>query len=299
MRLLVTGHKGFVGGHLCDMVPGVAGLDLGGLGVDIAHYPSVLESVSRICPTDVIHLAAQSYVPASFDDPKTTFNVNVLGTLNMLLALRECGFKGRFLYVSSGDTYGAVKNADLPIVETFIQTPRSPYGSSKVAAEVLCKQFSLTESFTIITARPFNHIGPKQSESFVVSGISKKMAEITLNEKRPILSLGNIESTRDFSDVRDVVRAYMDLLSEGVSGDVYNVCSGQETSIREVVAKLEDIVGVKFSIQVDGSRLRKGEQLRVVGCNKKLVQATGWSPKYSLEYSLEDIFQYWLREINK
>ena len=299
MKLLVAGHKGFVGRHLLAMTDASVGLDFLDRIVDITQQETLVDSIRHHQPTHVIHLAAQSHVPTSFDDPIGTYHTNVIGTLNILTALRLCGFRGKFLYVSSGDTYGSTDEVHLPIKETHIQQPRSPYASSKVSSEVLCKQFSLTEAYDIVIARPFNHIGPGQSSAFVVSSLALQLVRMSKFGESPVLTVGNLSSTRDFSDVRDVVKAYMLLLEKGVAGEIYNVCSGLETSIADVAAKLIELTGINVDMQVDDSRIRKNEQLRVFGCNNKLVSTTGWSPKYSIENSLEDIFQFWYKETNK
>ncbi|MHB1680224.1 MAG: GDP-mannose 4,6-dehydratase [bacterium] len=173
----------------------------------------------------VIHLAAQSFVPESFKNPLGTFDINFTGTYNLFSALKEYGFHGKILYISSGDVYGLVSEDKLPIAEYYLLKPRNPYAVSKVAAEALCYQWSVTEDMKIIIARPFNHIGPNQSERFVVSSFAKQIAEIELGLRKPVISAGNIDITRDFLDVRDVANAYKLLLEKGIQ------CKEQEPEI--------------------------------------------------------------------
>ncbi|MHB1664732.1 MAG: GDP-mannose 4,6-dehydratase [bacterium] len=173
----------------------------------------------------VIHLAAQSFVPESFKNPLETFDVNFTGTYNLFSALKEYGFHGKILYISSGDIYGLVSEDKLPITEDYPLKPRNPYAVSKVAAEALCYQWSITEDIEIVIARPFNHIGPNQSERFAVSSFAKQIAEIELGLRKPVLNTGNIDITRDFLDVRDVAGAYKLLLEKGMN------CKEQESEI--------------------------------------------------------------------
>lgn len=298
MTLLVTGHKGFVGQYILNMCPNSTGLILDHKVVDILDYAIVLQAIKNAQPKNVIHLAAVSFVPYSFEHPKETFQVNVLGTLNILLALRECDFKGSFLFVSSGDTYGAIEEYEPAIKETHLQKPRSPYAASKVSAEVLCKQFSLTEEYRIVIARPFNHIGPGQNTQFAVSSFAHQIAKLMNKKAEKTLKVGNLNVVRDFTDVRDIISAYLLLLSEGVSGEVYNVCSGIGTHLSYIVNKLIEFSGVDILVSIDQTRLRTGEQKTAIGNNAKLVDTTQWKTMYSLDQSLNEIFDQY-REAGK
>jgi GDP-4-dehydro-6-deoxy-D-mannose reductase len=298
MTLLVTGHKGFVGQHILNMCPNSTGLILDHKVVDILDYASVLQAIKNVKPKNVIHLAAVSFVPYSFEHPMETFQVNVLGTLNILLALRECDFKGSFLFVSSGDTYGAMDEHEAAIKETHLQKPRSPYAASKVSAEVLCEQFSLTEEYKIVIARPFNHIGPGQNTQFAVSSFAHQIAKLMNNKAEKTLKVGNLNVVRDFTDVRDIVSAYLLLLSEGVSGEVYNVCSGIGTHLSYIVSKLIEFSGVDIIVSIDQTRVRTGQQRIAMGNNAKIVNTTQWKTMYTLDQSLNEIFDQF-REAEK
>ena len=196
MRLLVTGAGGFVGrtltGLFGDRDSRIAPVTLA-RGVDVSNRQALIDAVGRLSIDAVIHLAAQSNVPASFADPRNTYEVNFWGTLNLLDALKITGFRGAFLYVSSADAYGLVPETALPIAEEIPLRPRNPYAVSKAAAEALCYQWSSTESMCITIARPFNHIGPGQSDQFVVSGLARQVAEIRLGRRAPIIEVGDIE----------------------------------------------------------------------------------------------------------
>lgn len=300
-RLLVTGRSGFVGTILSRAI----GADSRAADWQLVDMPDALDLTSRADatamvgaepPDAVIHLAAQSFVPEAFRDPAATLHVNVLGTLNLLQALQARQFTGRLLYVSTGDVYGRVPEAALPVTEAHVPLPRNPYAVSKLAAEVLCRQWVITEAMDIVLARPFNHIGPGQSERFVVSDFARQIAAIRRGAREPLVEVGDIDVTRDFTDAGDVVRAYFALLADASPGETYNVCSGREQSIRAVLVRLAELAGVEVEIRADTARMRTAEQRRLVGSPAKLHQATGWSATTPLDASLEAMLDYWDRE---
>jgi GDP-4-dehydro-6-deoxy-D-mannose reductase len=219
--------------------------------------------------------------------------VNFVGTLNLLEALKAVGFNGRFLFVGSGDCYGIVTPEALPIGEVHPLRPRSPYAVSKAAAEALCYQWSQSETMEIVMTRSFNHIGPGQSERFVISDFARQVVEIRKGARAATIRTGDIDVTRDFTDVRDVVRAYLLLLEAGAGGEVYNVCSGSERSIRALLDRLLQLAGVEATIEQDPARLRPSEQRRVFGDPRKLERDTGWTRAYALDTTLEDILNDW------
>jgi GDP-4-dehydro-6-deoxy-D-mannose reductase len=291
MKLLVTGTEGFVGSTLKHLRPCVPLADDG--EVDLRDAERVRKAVERIVPDAVIHLAAQSFVPASFQHPRETYEINFLGTLNLLQALDSAGFKGRFLFVGSGDAYGAVAPAELPIDEGRPLRPRSPYAVSKVAGEALCYQWSQYAKFAIVMTRSFNHIGPGQSDRFVVSDFARQVIEIGKGLREPTISTGDIDVTRDFTDVRDVVQAYLLLLERGAPGEAYNVCSGEEHSVSDILRRLLELRGVQAQITRDPSRLRGAEQRRMCGSPRKIERATGWTRRFGLDASLRDVLTDW------
>lgn len=296
MTWLVTGINGFVGSYVSEHYKCVGLIDSKG-AVDVTDTGRIREAMARVRPNCVIHLAAQTFVPASFDAPKETFDINFYGTYNLLDALKDIGFRGKLLYVSSSDIYGTMPPEELPIAECQPLRPRNPYAVSKVAAEALCYQWSQTEDFEVVVVRPFNHIGPRQDDRFVLSNFARQIAEIKRGLRPAILHVGDIDVTRDFTDVRDVVRAYALLMQLGRNGETYNVCSGEEKSIRFSIDLLQSIAGISVEIRVDRSRFRPGEQRRICGSPTKLFMTTGWKPEISFEKSLKDIYQYWERVI--
>lgn len=292
MRALITGASGFLGEY-CLAAMDAQALDA---GVDLCNPDQLTAAITRAKPDAVIHLAARSSVAESLTDPVATFDVNLMGTLNLLMALERAAFSGRFLFISSGDSYGPVADADLPVRETQPLRPMNPYAVSKVAGEILCAQWSRSRDFELVIARPFNQTGPRQSPTFVVSDLGRQFSAIQRGEKPPEITLGDHDVTRDFTDVRDAVRALALLLEHGANGEAYNVCSGIERSIGDIVGMYSHIVGVPVTIRQDVQRLRRSEQRRMRGSFEKLHKDTGWAPSIPLETTLRDILQYWIEK---
>ncbi|MDB5870908.1 MAG: NAD-dependent dehydratase [Ramlibacter sp.] len=293
--LLVTGLTGFVGSHLAQQA-GAADLCRDGQMADLRNFDQVAAAVAALRPQSVIHLAAQSSVAQSLLDPIATYQVNFTGTLNLLMALRDSGFRGRMLYVGSGDVYGSVAESLLPVTEDVPLRPRNPYAVSKVAAEALCYQWSQSGPFEIVMARPFNHIGAGQGTQFAVADFARQIVAFRKGRGPDKLTVGDIHATRDFTDVRDIVRAYGELLRAGLNGEAYNVCSGVERSLREIIDALFRTSGVTMEVEIDAQRLRPSEQRRMRGSYHKLRTHTGWEPAVPLEQTLQDILDYWDRK---
>lgn len=298
LRLLVTGHSGFVGQSLLAWLPtsrwaGCFELILPAGRPDIRVPAEVQAWVAQARPDCVLHLAAQSFVPESFRDPAGTLGVNVMGTLNLLQALQASGFDGRLVYVSSADIYGAVPAGELPVHEDRVPAPRNPYAVSKVAAEMLCRQWHFAHGLDVCIARPFNHVGPGQDERFVLSRFARLIARIALGRADAELVTGNIDVTRDFSDVRDVLDAYCELMLHGQPGEIYNVCSGAERRIGDLLHTMLDMAGVNAQVRVDPALLRPNEQIRMVGTYSKLNRHTDWQPRCRLEETLAAMIDWW------
>ena len=297
--ILVTGLSGFVGSYLAEQMPEAVDLLAGDRIADVRKREEVRSAVAAVRPSLVVHLAAQTWVPASTDDPAQTYEINFDGTFNLLMALRDCGFRGRLLYVGSADAYGLVPEAELPVVEDRPMRPLNPYAVSKVAAEALCYQWSQTGPFEVVIARPFNHIGPRQSVRFAVASFARQIAAHRTGRAGPQLAVGDIDTTRDFTDVRDIVRAYATLLRSGRNGEAYNVCSGVERSLRDVIGAMLESSGVNMEIQIAPERLRRTEQRRMRGSFAKLHAHTGWKPQMPFEQTLIDTLDYWDRKEGK
>jgi len=300
-KVFITGSSGFVGQHLTKYLSGQA-MEVIALpnSIDIRNKEDITKFCSNYSFDAVVHLAAQSFVPRSIINPKETYEINFTGTLNILEALRLSKFRGVFLYIGSSDVYGIVPEPSLPIMESVPLSPMSPYAESKVAAELLCKKWSISEDkMRIVMTRSFNHIGPLQEERFVISGLCKQVAMIKCGLQKPCIRVGNLEVTRDFTDVRDVVCAYLMLLEGGMNGVTYNVCSGQEIHLQSVLLELRQIANIDFSVEVSSDLYREAEQVRAFGSYDKIKKDVGWAPKILFNQSLVDIYNYWLDFIKK
>lgn len=287
----MTGRHGFVGRTVAQLVasePSLAQWELAPVSeqLEILDTDAVRQLVAQAAPDAVLHLAARSSVADALRDPSGTLKVNVLGTLNLLQVLQDAKFSGPMVFVSSGDVYGMVPEAALPINERQLPAPRNPYAASKLGAEALCYQWTITTGMHVVIARPFNHIGPGQGDQFAIPAFAQQIADIRSGLREPIVAVGDIDVTRDFTDVRDIVFAYFALLERGSSGEHYNVCSGRERTVRSLLERLIDLAGVNVRIVQDEKRLRPSEHRRAVGDATKIREATGWQPRMPLDESL-------------
>ncbi|MEO5364877.1 MAG: GDP-mannose 4,6-dehydratase [Magnetococcus sp. WYHC-3] len=295
--LLLIGGLGFVGKH----VRALAGPDLTcvvtDMDVDIRDAEAVASLIDATRPDWVINLAAITTLKESFDSQKSTYDINFMGVLNILSGLKASGFKGRYLQVGSSQVYGCPKAEALPITEEHPCEMLNPYSVSKAAAELLCCQWQRSEGLETLMARPFNHIGPGQSDRFAVARFAKEIVDIKRGLKEPLLRVGNLAPTRDFTDVRDVARAYLAILEHGTSGEIYNVCSGREVAMSRIVEMLAELAGVDVAVDIDPCLFREADLLRVLGSHDKLTEKTGWRPTIPLEQSLLDILADWERGV--
>lgn len=316
MKVLVTGACGFVGGHLVEFLRAehpeveVLGLDrphgaapeeraaeVSVLKADLDDGASLEAALRGVAPDRVIHLAGQSSVQHSWTDPGGTLRTNVLGVVHLLDALRKLSLAPRVLVVGSADEYGPVRPDEVPIREDRALRPSSPYAVSKAAQGLLALQYASPRGLSVIVTRTFPHTGPRRGETFAESSFARQIAEVEARRRGPVLQVGNLEAVRDFSDVRDVVRAYWALLEEGKSGEVYNVCSGTGTPIRELLQMLIAIAGVDVEVRLDPDRLRPADVPVLVGDPRKLKQATGWEPRIGLDQTLRDLLDDWRERV--
>lgn len=302
-RAFITGVGGFVGPYLASHLAAngfeVFGIDrkssrVAGCSVekcDITDYDSLFAIVGRVKPDAVFHLAGQSSVSKSWDEPELTRKVNVGGTKNLFEAISAAKLSPKVLLVSSAEIYGIPKK--LPITEEHPLSPISPYGESKVGQEKLASEFVAKRKLHIVVARSFNHTGPGQPPDFVCSNFARQVADIERGKQPPVIKVADRNVKRDFSDVRDVVSAYRLLVEKGIAGSVYNVCSGQAFTIGEILAKLLKLSGVKVSVEPDPSKMKNTVVPVLHGDNSKLVRATGWKPAIGIDKTLSDILEYW------
>ena len=247
-------------------------------------------------PDAILHLAAQSNVPHSFSDPEGTFRVNVFGTLHLFQGIKRSGLAPRIVLASSGDVYGQVPEPEMPITEERIPRPRSPYAVSKLAAEALCCQWHETEGLEVVVARPFNHIGSGQSDSFALPAFARQIAEIKAGKRPAHIDVGDIDVSRDFTHVADVIEGYLILLEKGKAGEIYNIASGSDCLIRTLLGRLLELAGVNAPLRRDMDRFRPSEQRVVRGGNAK-IRGLGWHPTRSIDEALSDILQDWEQRI--
>jgi GDP-4-dehydro-6-deoxy-D-mannose reductase len=295
VRVLVTGSKGFVAqwmlAHLQSKGDHVIGLDA---EVDITDGPALTEAIAAAAPDAICHLAAQASVGSSWTDQSTTYAVNTFGVVHLLEAALACRPAPRVLLISSAEVYGRVRAAELPLCEDHPFAPVSPYAASKAAAEVIGLQAWLGSGLEVVRARPFNHTGPGQRPDFVVPALARQVVA-AIAGGRGVLETGNLDVRRDITDVRDVVRAYRDLLEAGAPGEVYNVCRGESVSIAEVARRLLALAGVDLPIEVDPARVRPVDIPELRGDPSRLHTATGWVPEITLDDTLTDVLDYWQR----
>ena len=311
MRVLITGATGFVGAHLRRyLLDHTVDTLVGTVYPDLPHDPApssrehlryldlcdagaTAELVNEVRPDAIVHLAAQSHVPTAYSDPWATLRNNILGQLNLLEACVAGGLAPRILAVGSGEEYGRAGEADLPLTEEHPLRPENPYSVSKVAQDVMGYQYFISYGLPVMRVRPFNHVGPGQSPRFVLPAFASQVAEIEAGLREPVLSVGNLEPARDFTDVRDVVAAYALILRRGTPGDVYNVASGRAHTVRTLVDQLVALAGMPIEVRIDPERYRPADIPIIYGSAAKLQRDTGWEPRIPLAQTIRDVLAEW------
>jgi len=312
MRALVTGVSGFVGGHLAEYLVAqgdlVVGLSASGRWPpELAHLgksmrierfdlveqgeADLAELLRRKQPEVIYHLAAQSNPQGSLVDPRGTWALNLGGSLNLLEAVKASGQKPRVVLVSSGVCYGNPPPEFIPVREDCPLSPNNPYAASKAAVDLLGIQHYLAHGTDVVMVRPFNHAGPRQSPRYVLAALALQMAEVESGH-RECLEVGNLDVIRDFTDARDVVRAYRLLAQGGQPGEVYNLGSGRGTKIAHALEYLRSQAKTPISVRVDAGRVRPVDQPMLVADASKLRAAVGWEPRYTIEQTLDDMLEY-------
>ena len=293
MRALVTGSRGFVGTHLVAHLNACAD-DVIEVDRVIGSPPiedagAIAELIAETKPDAVYHLAGQSDVAASWSDPMGTFLVNADGTLHVVRACIDAGVE-RLLAVTSSDIYGMVGPDELPITEHAPLRPVNPYAASKAAAEMVCIQGFLGHGLGVIRARAFNHLGPGQSERFLAPALAARIAR-NEHSGTSVVPVGNLSARRDFTDVRDVVRAYRLLVIDGEPGEAYNVCSGRDVAVSEIAKILLDLAKFPMSLEQDDRLFRPVDLPVQRGDNAKLRATTGWAPEIDLTDTLTETLE--------
>jgi GDP-mannose 4,6-dehydratase len=314
MKVLITGVGGFVGSHLVEFLRrehpeaeifgltrphGSTGAGASG-GVHLLEAdlndPTALEPVlDLVAPDRVVHLAGQSSVHLSWLDPGGTLRTNVLGLVHLVDALRRRQLRPALLVVGSAEEYGSVSPADLPLREDAPLLPASPYAASKAAQGLLAAEYARGLGLPLVRTRTFHHTGPGRGEAFAESSFARQIAEIEMGGREGVLLVGNLDAVRDYTDVRDVVRAYWTLLDHAkeAAGGVFNVCSGRGRKVGDLLDRLLTHAKAKVEIRVDKTRLRPADVPAQVGDPSALQARTGWTPRIPLEQSLEELLEDW------
>jgi len=318
MNILITGITGFAGSHLAEYIlarhPGVrvhgvvrwrsrmdnvAGI-LGQVELHEADLKDIvsLKKVLAACrPERIFHLAAQSFVPTSWRLPAETFMINSVGQINLFEAVLDLKLDPRIQIAGSSEEYGLVYPDEVPMKETNPLRPLSPYAVSKVAQDLLGYQYFKSYGLKVIRTRGFNHTGPRRGDVFVTSNFSRQVAEIEKGKREPVIHVGNLDAKRDFTDVRDMVRAYWLAAEKGEPGDVYNLGSGSAISMHQLLEMLSSLSRTKFRIQVDPDRLRPSDVQILLADASKFRTLTGWAPTIPFEKTLSDLLDYWRERV--
>jgi len=319
MRALITGITGFAGSHLADyLLAEQADVETFGtyrwrsrmenidhldgkinlLECDLRDAAAVHGVLAEVRPDYIFHLAAQSFVPASWRAPSDTLTTNLIGQTNLFEAVRLLELDPVIQIAGSSEEYGLVLPDEVPIKETNPLRPLSPYAVSKVGQDLLAYQYFMSYGLKTIRTRGFNHTGPRRGEVFVTSNFAKQIASIEAGLREPVIRVGNLDAQRDFTDVRDMVRAYWLAVTKATPGEVYNLASGKAVTIRELLDQLLALSETKVEIQVDPDRLRPSDVEILLGDYSKFHADTGWEPSIPLEQTLRDTLDFWRQKLS-
>jgi GDP-4-dehydro-6-deoxy-D-mannose reductase len=319
MRALITGITGFAGSHLAEyLLNEHPDVEVFGtyrwrsrmdnvehlrsrvklLEADLRDYTSMHAALDKSRPDVVFHLAAQSFVPSSWTAPNETLTTNVAGQTNLFEAIRALRLDPVVQIACSSEEYGLVLPDETPIKETNPLRPLSPYAVSKVAQDYLGYQYFQSYGLKVVRTRGFNHTGPRRGQVFVTSNFCSQVAAIELGLQEPVIRVGNIDAIRDFTDVRDMVRAYWLAVTKAKPGEVYNIATGHGIRIREMLERLISLAKVEVRIEVDPDRLRPSDVEILIGDASKFKADTGWEPRIPFEQTLNDLLDYWRRTLS-
>jgi GDP-4-dehydro-6-deoxy-D-mannose reductase len=312
LRAFITGIAGFAGRHLTEYLHSrgddVAGLeqdeseevaklvkaqDLKVYFGDLRDETTLEKAIRQFKPDTVFHLAAQSSVRFSFENPLETFSVNIVGTLVLMETVSRVDLPLKLMVISSSEVYGALTPDECPVKEDHPLKPINPYAVSKATVDLMAYQYNKAYSMPVYTARAFSHSGPWQKTVGVLSDWAFQIAKMDLGYSQPILKVGNMNVKRDYTDVRDVVKGYVDLVEKGKPGEPYNICSGKGYKLSELLSIYQGLTSKEIIVEPDKSRMRPVDIPILVGSNEKITRDTGWKPSIPIETTLRDTFNYW------
>lgn len=316
-KAFITGITGFAGSFLAEHLIEEGGYEVTGTyltqeslrnvshlkdklslhKLDLLNFEHTENLIAQISPDLIFHLAALAAPGESFGDPAKFLGNNIETQVNVLEGVRKAEITPRILIVSSSEVYGNVSVSDLPIDEQTELRPVNPYAVSKVACDFLGLQYFLSYELPIVRVRPFNHIGPRQSPSFVVAAFAKKIAEIEKSSEEKSMKVGNLTAKRDLTDVRDTVRGYKLLIEKGEPGEVYNIGSGRSYEIKYLLDALLSFSNKKIKVESDPELMRQVDVPDLVCNNSKIRKATGWEPKISIDQTLRETLGYWRSQV--
>lgn len=315
-KALITGIAGFVGSHMAELLLS-KGYDVYGMSrprtkmdhidsiksklhledADLLDSHSLYTTLNKIKPDYIFHLAAQSFVPTSWGSPAVTLEVNIVGSANVFEAVRQVGIDPVIQIACSSEEYGLVLENEIPILETNPLRPLSPYAVSKLAMDYLGYQYFQSYGTKIIRTRGFNHTGPRRGDTFAESTFAKQIALIEKGKQEPVISVGNLEASRDYTDVRDMARAYLLSVEKCDPGDVYNIATGTAIKIADVLKLLLSFSKIKVEIRPDPARMRPSDVPVLIGDSKKFQEKTGWKPQIPFEKTALDLLNYWRERV--
>lgn len=315
-KVLITGIAGFVGSHLAELLL-QEGYEVHGLvrprsktdyiepiinklhlaDADILDTHSLYATISLIKPDYIFHLAAQSFVPTSWASPSVTLEANIVGSANLFESVRQASIDPVIQIACSSEEYGLVHSDELPIKETNPLRPLSPYAVSKLAMDYLGYQYYQSYKIRIIRTRGFNHTGPRRGDTFAESNFAKQIALIEKGKQEPVIHVGNLDASRDYTDVRDMVKGYLVAVQKCDPGEVYNICTGSTIKIGDMLNLLLSFSKTKVTVQPDQSRMRPSDVPVLLGDNTKFVAKTGWKPEIPFATTMEDLLNYWRERV--
>ena len=313
MKALIIGASGFVGTYLveeirrslfCEVITATSReTDTLGIGEDktvhlnILDRKQILDVLLSEKPDYIFHLAAQSSVALSWKNPKSTVDTNIIGAINLISAIKQSGYSPRVLIVGSGEEYGRVKETDIPIRENAVLAPCNVYAVTKVCQNMMASIYARAYGLQLVMTRSFNHIGPGQSPQFVVADFCSQAVKIEKGLQEPVFRVGNLSAKRDFTDVRDVVKAYCMLIQYGKPGETYNVGSGHAVAVQEILDIILSQTKAEVKVETDPSKLRPVDVPVIEADISKIYKDTGWKPEISPAQTITDIMQYWRNHI--